>query len=670
MRLPVDGVWKVDHSSDRGLNLLATKNISFDKKNVAELSPRSIVVYGEDENASFETPYTAYIDSGVVTKIATEDTNPFSITLTSYEVKATASIDALANQPSMALDSSGITYNGLWCVAEAADLKTFDGSAWTDRTPGLSSGFRHPMAVHEVNNSLLIGNGPAVKQYNTSFTSTTDLTLPAGHEVIAIAYNSSYAGIITLHALGTNNARLYIWDGATTGANYSYPIDAHIGCAIVAYGDGFAFLNGKGRLMYWGGGALQELAGLPSYYTTGVLSGYSPTSAVVHDKGIIVEGDTILINMAGSLDMKNSEPSNYNPLQPSGIWCYDPSIGLYHKYAWTGAKAFDATVTSGNVNTGTDTLTIGSGTVPETGTPVWFASGSLTGMTAATLYYTIKTGGTTFKVATTYANALLGTAVDITGVTGTSYFTFLLESDFGQEYSGTFGGMIGTLTVQVDGQYTNEYFFGARDVGSTTYNTNFDRLITLSPYGENRGYIVTQKMYAGSVTDNFQKVYVKSRNLKKPQDKVIVKYRTEDDSNFPKIVAGSASAADYGTWTDANTFTTQADLSNVTAGMEVEFIRGAGSGYLAHISSISYSAPTYTVNIDEDIRNIAASDTCWFIIDNWKKGGIITTDDDKNYVEIPIYESAKWVQLKVELRGYKVGLEEIELINSSQKSKL
>jgi len=312
--------------------------------------------------------------------------------------------------------------------------------------------------------------------------------------------------------------------------------------------------------------------------------------------------------------------------------------------------------------------------VPDTGTPVVYISegGSITGLTTETLYYTIKLTSTTFKVASTYANALAGTAIDLTASSGLISFNFLPESDFGQLACDGPGGVLGTLYYNTVGQITSDYYFGARSLPYRFVASadDWDSLMTMTPFGENRGYIKTQKIFAPDPTDNFQKIYIKTTPLTKPEDKVIVKYRTEDKTGFPKTVAALDSTATYGTWSDANTFTTTADLSAVTAGMEVEFILGAGAGYLAHISSISYSAPTYTVNIDEDIRNIAASDICWFIIDNWTKGATITTDNDKNYVEIPIFETAKWVHLKIVLRGYKVGIEEIELINSTQKPKV
>lgn len=74
---------------------------------------------------------------------------------------------------------------------------------------------------------------------------------------------------------------------------------------------------------------------------------------------------------------------------------------IYHTFATT------------DVNTGTDVLTVATN-IP-TGTPISFSSsGSVpTGLVSGTVYYAINQSSTTLKVATTYANAIAGTAIDI-----------------------------------------------------------------------------------------------------------------------------------------------------------------------------------------------------------------------------------------------------------------
>lgn len=72
--------------------------------------------------------------------------------------------------------------------------------------------------------------------------------------------------------------------------------------------------------------------------------------------------------------------------------------------------------TTFTVNAGTDVITLVSGVAPGTGAAVTFTT-TVTlpaGLVAGTTYFTININATTFKVATTIANAEAGTPVDIT----------------------------------------------------------------------------------------------------------------------------------------------------------------------------------------------------------------------------------------------------------------
>lgn len=83
-------------------------------------------------------------------------------------------------------------------------------------------------------------------------------------------------------------------------------------------------------------------------------------------------------------------------------------------YETLKAITFDGSTAA---NTTTEVITIGAHSF-ETGAKVTYANGggtSITGLTSATDYYVIKVSGTTVKLATTYANAVAGTAIDLTG---------------------------------------------------------------------------------------------------------------------------------------------------------------------------------------------------------------------------------------------------------------
>jgi len=85
------------------------------------------------------------------------------------------------------------------------------------------------------------------------------------------------------------------------------------------------------------------------------------------------------------------------------------------------------TFTTGNVNTGTDVITLSSTTNFPTGTPVVITSTTTVPapLVSDSVYYVINASGTTIKLATTAANATAGTAIDITS-TGTGTHTIHL----------------------------------------------------------------------------------------------------------------------------------------------------------------------------------------------------------------------------------------------------
>lgn len=110
------------------------------------------------------------------------------------------------------------------------------------------------------------------------------------------------------------------------------------------------------------------------------------------------------------------------------------------------------TTSSNNVNASgaSDTIELTSSTLFPTGTPLAMTGGTLpTGLIAATVYYAIAVDATHIKLATTYNNALLGTAIDITA-------------------AGT-----GTATV-TQGFGDNDEFWGHGRIGELAYYWNLD----------------------------------------------------------------------------------------------------------------------------------------------------------------------------------------------------
>lgn len=89
-----------------------------------------------------------------------------------------------------------------------------------------------------------------------------------------------------------------------------------------------------------------------------------------------------------------------------------------------GAGTFVANFAPADVDTGTEIITVPTNTTLYTGTAVVYTSTGtvVTGLTGSTTYYAIRATATTIKLASSLANALAGTAINLTG-TGTGIHT-------------------------------------------------------------------------------------------------------------------------------------------------------------------------------------------------------------------------------------------------------
>lgn len=132
--------------------------------------------------------------------------------------------------------------------------------------------------------------------------------------------------------------------------------------------------------------------------------------------------------------------------------------GARQTYADSVGTAYEAaavaTIATADVNTGTDVITeTAHGFV--TGQPVTYDDGggaAATGLVDNTVYYVIKLTANTFKVATTRANALAGTAINITGTGNNAQsFTPIITAAFISNNEGT---ATVKLTIEPGGEIT------------------------------------------------------------------------------------------------------------------------------------------------------------------------------------------------------------------------
>lgn len=672
LRLP-ENKWELPNNSDKFGNVYYVKNIDFDLEGYARLSPRSVVVMDGDENGDFGIPIIAGRQAVGHYQVATSSDANFEVNITTQ--RNTFGENSGANEPTLTTNSHAVWYQGLWHASTATAILSRPASGgasqdWTSRITGLTTGKRHFLATFPSNATICVTNGNVVKQYDSSYADTpADLTISSDYETIGLAYNNSRMAVATRltssSSLGQDEeARLFIWDGADTSALADPAVGSDAIMYVVAYKTSFAILTRAGELLLYNGGGFTLLGRLPFYFTGELWQNEQDTS-ILGASPMTVDGDVIYINLGLRLDdfgVKNQEVLENTP---SGVWCYDPAVGLYHRWSPSLSRAYVNSVNSGDVNTTTDVLTVSAGvygaeTIPTTGNIVRATDDPPAPLVLNQDYYIIKVSSTEFSVATTKENALLGTKINLTGQpTSRAYFWMYELKDYGQSLYDTAGSVtkVGdTTTVYKD------VLIGGRFID--TDGLSFDALCMVVPRLENRGYIVTPKIYSSQNTDTTQSLVVKFKPLK-DTDSIVIKQRNRDVLGLP--VSSSATLA---VWTSPTECYTSQDLSEAKTyldsggKLEFEILAGVGGNQNTQILEINEDSGVYSIVLEDEVIGVSSGLKSEFIIQNWEEFDTITsTRNDEGFLISQIGNKGKWSQFKIELRGSEVTLEAIDVVS-------
>lgn len=660
VKLPIDNRWRQPNSSDKFGSIWASKNLNLDQEGYVKLSPRTVLLVNEDDDGQFGIPVSINVVSSGEWLVTTTDDAVFNVAFSI--TGATNTENTGTSNPLTTLNSHGVFWNELMFASTATTIVSRPISAsdenWTSRVTGLTSGVRHYMAVFASRQTLAVTDDNVVRQYDTSYGAGTACTIPAEFEAIGLAYNNSRIGIIT--RIGTSvigqgiEARFFVWDGVSTGAISDAAVGAQACIGVCPYKSSFAILTAAGQLLYWNGGGFDLLAAFPFYFENRYLASFSLGNCMQAD------GDILYVNLPNTLSAFNRKEEIVAPNFPGGTWCFDPQVGLYHRYSPSISHVYVGVISA--IDTSTDIITLSSGTIPPTGSVARLSSisGTSDDLVLNSDYYIIKLTSTTLKLATSRANALGGVAINLTDDTGPARLHLYDIIDYGNSFIDHLG--LGAV-AKID---QNSVVFTDVMIGGDFRNgadTTKEGLCIGVPFLENRGWLITPKIFSSQVTDIPQKLVLKFRPLK-TGDKIVVKYRNRDVLGLPV-----SSSGDEATWTDSDSFTTAQDLSEaktyLDAGheLECEFVSGVGGGQMVKVSSITVSGTTYTVNLAESPVGVAQGLKSEFIIDNWEVKHTFTSADTSP-VEVTIGGSASWSQFKIELRGVETTIEELQFINA------
>jgi hypothetical protein len=482
------------------------------------------------------------------------------------DMNDTFSKDTTSNSPDGETSSTlsdMIVFNGALYISGSNEIMKKDGTTWsTPVTTNVTVSTPHLMTVY-ANRLYLTDNFTTIRSINTSdaIVATGAFTLDTGldNEQWSISFLESSKDRIWFGLTNKETGRgmVFQWDGKTEDTwTDSYELDSGVASGTIV-GNIPHIIDLNGKVMVFSGSSFVEKARLFKKIPK-LLTGANDQSNLrfIHPNGMTTDDEGRLLLL---ITNETEQQGLYEDTVPSGVYEYDPEIGLYHKYSLSYSP-------------------VGTTTVTDYGQ----------------------------------------TRLSITP--GALFFNKTTDPD-----SATNGTLLAGAIVSTDanaGYSPQEYIVCINDTLDTT---------------QKYGYFITSKIFSSSVEDTWKKIYAVYEKLLNSTDKIVVKYRTSNDVPTEATI----------TWLDTDTFTTNDDISGYVAGNEVQVIQGTGSGKSAHISSISESGGTYTVNLDDTFTGVTG--TARALFSKWIKAGEITDANPKNWQALttPMGNTNPYMQYKV-----------------------
>lgn len=638
-------------------NIRTTKNINFDYEGYLQLSAPAVAIMTEDDDSDFDRVDAMAVGEGVLFM------NGDEVFHGTIGVDKMTSDAGDTNAPSPAVENDILYFNDAIVVTDGITVDYSDSATnpttWTNiAATTISAGAPTCLALFDGQSGLMIGNGNKVDLINTSWGLIRTLTLPTQYNVSSMVSNGSVAYIGTRHK-GAGEARMFIWDGNGTSASESYGVENFEIPSIKAYGSSVVAFTSDGRKLRFNGGGFDELAVLPVYNETNVDWGDDGNDySVLANRGMAVDGNLSYINIASELESYQE----YLPNFYGGVWCFDPSVGLYHRHSpsFTTLETIDISSVD-KVDTSTNIITV-TADIP-TGTPILYSSTStlLDPLKLDKSYYAINVSATEIRLAESIEAANAGTAIDLetTGHTSNKLHVYHVK-DYGNTYTDNRCSLAVLSQSMRNALYAERLAFSANVDNETGSEKTV--LNTPNPQLYNRGHFILPKLVASQKEDKFHSIEFKHLPLG-TDDEIRIKYRVIDDPNYPLDFKddGTSLSDRKGTWTSTTTFTTDRDISSAQVGDEVDIVGGVGAGTLSHITDISESSGTYTVTIDEAFAFAESGNEMYFVIDNWKFLGTINSTNEITGFRLD--EAVSEIEFKVELRGIKTTIIEVMINN-------
>lgn len=676
------GIWRVSPNNEVGVDavvvggsnlarpdVVATKGINLMSADRISIAKKPVVLFTNSDDSTFQLLLSICSDENGYYFV----TNQGVFTLTVFGAPPVLVATTVTNEPSASLGRDGVMFNGFLHVAGGDVVKYFASAIWN---PGVTSGtlstsfpIRLCNFVNKV--ALAVGNGNSVFLYDTSYSLLTTLVLPIQYIVTGTEWRQNNLYVFTRNISG-GTAMMFVWNGTGSAAQYGFPVSSdwiYSGCE---YDNNIAVITSAGQLLKFNGGGFDELANFPVYYTP---YSWSSSSSLINGtgkvgfRGMKAIGKRLLMNIDGSVTVQGSAyPGIYMPQQPSGIWEYTPNNGLVHKAGYCHTKYNTLSVTS----VASNRLVLASNHNLQTGDAFYMNNvGSLTGISSQQMYFAVVEGPATLQVSLTVADANAGKMITLGGTAGVATICCDVVSEVGATLV-TAPGAIGLFNKNIENAFFGtEILFGGETPNDA--NTNMYSLMSMG-MGRNHSSIVSSRMIQSTPTQQFGQLTMFLNDYLSSFEKVVVKSRKIKNLAYPTQVSSGSVAKVI--WTSNTTFTAAAadrDMNSVKIGDEMTVIQGAGSGYTAHVTSITLVGSTFTVVLDESIGSIVNGNQSEVQFDNWVKERTILNTNTKlfqGYANMNIDHASSWIQLKFNMRGRDSSLDKFSLVSSNDNQQI
>lgn len=204
-------------------------------------------------------------------------------------------------------------------------------ASWSIIPSMVDLGFAVSMTVY--GNKLYAAAGSNIRSVNSDLTSnvsgTYTVSIPDSGLLITFIRAASNRIWIGTTNFSKGKGYIYEWDGTSVQVTKSYRLASSGALSCVIKDDIPYVMDANGELLYWNGGTFVPVAQL-NRINHKMLTGYQNinNTRFIHPNGMSLIEEKICLLING----QNGDGTNDETL-PSGIWEYDETRGLTHKYS-------------------------------------------------------------------------------------------------------------------------------------------------------------------------------------------------------------------------------------------------------------------------------------------------------------------------------------------------